>query len=54
MKALYVNLRLKQNKFNYLTGGNINIIDNFINELNKINTKVIIRVVIIPGINDTK
>lgn len=41
-------------KFNYLTGGNINVIDNFINELNKINTKVIIRVVIIPGINDTK
>lgn len=41
-------------KFNYLTGGNITVIDNFINKLNEINTKVIIRVVIIPGINDTK
>ncbi len=41
------------NKFKYITGGNINVIDNFINELNKINAKVIIRVVIIPGINDS-
>ena len=29
-------------------------VDNFINKLNEVNTKVIIRVVIIPGINDTK
>ena len=28
--------------------------NDFINKLNEVNTKVIIRVVIIPGINDTK
>lgn len=37
-----------------ITGGSINVIDNFIENLNKINTKVIIRVVVIPDVNDTK
>ncbi len=53
----YILLDIKSvypDKFNYLTGGNIELVDNFINKLNEINTKVIIRVVIIPGINDTK
>lgn len=53
----YVLLDIKSvypDKFNYLTEGNIEVVDNFINKLNEVNTKVIIRVVIIPRINDTK
>ncbi len=53
----YILLDIKSiypDKFNYLTSGNIDIVENFINNLNKINTKVIIRVVIVPNFNDTK
>ena len=53
----YVLLDIKSvypDKFNYLTEGNIEVVDNFINKLNEVNTKVIIRVVIIPGINDNE
>ena len=40
--------------FKNLTGGNIDIVDKFILELNKRNIKVWIRQVIIPGINDNE